>query len=65
MKVTLIIFCFFLILSILGTIAMYLLNGKSKAIAIGYFIYALILTLSISYLFAQKELRLYCLKAFE
>lgn len=65
MKVTLIIFGFFFCLSIIGTIGMYLINNKDKSSTIGYFVYTLMITLSISFLFALKELRLYCLKAFE
>ena len=65
MKVTLLIFVLFLILSVLGTIGMYLITDKEKTIAIGYLIYSLMITLAISFLFALKELRLYCLKFFE
>ena len=62
MHTTKTIFLFFLILTILCTIGMYFVSDRDKNIAIGYFIYALILTIAISSLFALKELRLYYLK---
>lgn len=65
MKITLITFSFFLVLSIIGTIGMYIITDKEKVVAIGYFIYALMLTLFISFVFAMKELRLFYLKLFE
>lgn len=65
MHTTKIIFLFFLILTILCTIGMYFVSDRDKNIAIGYFIYALIITLAISFLFALRELRLYCLSFFE
>lgn len=64
MKITLIIFSFFLVLSIIGAIGMYIITDKEKVVAIGYFIYTLMLTLFISFVFAMKELRLFYLKLF-